>query len=171
MAGYLITSLLSLATNLLLSIIASAPASSSSSSNSNNSEKECARVAEEDLERLMRTLERIKATLYDAEEREIKDHSVKLWLKELKKVAYDAEDVLGEYQVTRDKIQARKDSVASSSYKRQHIEYIVPIPDGIVDRLNKIRSRLDEIAKDRDALQLRESDGVKRPNNKILGKL
>ena len=34
----------------------------------------------------------IKATLYDAEEKEIKDLSINLWLKE-----YDAEDVLSEY--------------------------------------------------------------------------
>ncbi|XP_078152637.1 putative disease resistance protein RGA3 [Carex rostrata] len=38
----------------------------------------------------------------------------------------------------------------------------------MVDRLNKIRSRFDEIAKDREALQLRESDGARRPNNKLL---
>ncbi|XP_078152635.1 putative disease resistance protein RGA3 [Carex rostrata] len=169
MAGYLITSLLSLGTNLLPSIRASVQAPSFSSSNSNNSERACARAVEEDLERLMRTLERIKATLYDAEEREIKERSVKLWLKELKKVAYDAEDVLGEYRykVTRVQLEARKAFEASGSHKRKKME-IVQIPDDMVDRLNKIRSRFDEIAKDREALQLRESDGVRRLNNKIL---
>ena len=123
MAGNLITSLLSLATNLFPSITASVQAPSSSS-NSNNSEKECAHVAEEDLERLMQTLKRIKATLYDAEEREIIDRSVKLWLKELKKVAYDAKNVLGEYgyEVTRVQIEARKASEASGSHKRKQIE-------------------------------------------------
>ncbi|XP_078152838.1 putative disease resistance protein RGA1 [Carex rostrata] len=170
MAGNLVTSLLSLATNLLPSITASAHAPSSSSSSSNNSERGRARAVEEDLERLMRTLERIKATLYDAEEREIRDRSVKLWLKELRKVAYDADDVLSEYQyeVTRVQVEARKAPEASGLHKREQIEYIVPIPDGIVDRLNKIRSRFDEIAKDREALQLSESDGVRRPNNKLL---
>ncbi|XP_078152610.1 putative disease resistance protein RGA1 [Carex rostrata] len=170
MVGNLITSLLSLATNLLPSITASAHAPSSSSSSSNNSERGRARAIEEDLERLMRTLKRIKATLYDAEEREIRDCSVKLWLKELRKVAYDANDVLSEYQyeVTRVQVEARKASEASGLHKREQIEDIVPIPDGIVDRLNKIRSRFDEIAKDREALQLSESDGVRRPNNKHL---
>ncbi|XP_078153847.1 putative disease resistance protein RGA3 isoform X2 [Carex rostrata] len=169
MAWNVITSVVSLATNLLPSIRASAHASSSSSSNSNNSDRERARAVEEDLERLMRTLERIKATLYDAEEKEIRDRSVKLWLKELKKVAYDAEDVLGEYQyeVTRVQVEARNASEASGSHKREQIEYIVTIPNGTVDRLNKIRNRFDEIANDREALQLRESDGVRRPNNKI----
>ncbi|XP_078152504.1 disease resistance protein RGA2-like isoform X2 [Carex rostrata] len=170
MVGNLITSLLSLATNLLPSMTASTHASSSSSSSSNNSERGRARAVREDLERLMQTLEQIKATLYDAEEREVRDRSVKLWLKELRKVAYDAEDVLSEYQyeVTRVQVEARKASEASGLHKRKQIGYIVPIPDGIVDRLNKIRSRFDEIAKDREALQLSESDGARRPNNKLL---
>ena len=122
MAGYLISSLLSLATKLLPSIRASAQAPSSSSSNYNNSEK--GRAVQEDLERLMRTLKLIKATLYDAEEREIRDHFVKHWLKEFKKVAYDAEDVLGEYryEVLRVQLEARKDSQASGSHKRKLME-------------------------------------------------
>ncbi|XP_078153696.1 uncharacterized protein LOC144548857 [Carex rostrata] len=169
MAGNFITYLLSVATNLLPSITASAHAPSSSS-NSNNSEKERACAAEEELERLMRTLKWIKATMYDAEDREIIDCSVKFWLKELKKVAFDAEDVLSEYQyeVTRVQVEARNTSEASGFHKRKQIEYIVPIPIGIVDRLDKIRRRFDEIATDHEALQLRESDGVRRPNNKIL---
>ncbi|XP_078152846.1 putative disease resistance protein RGA3 [Carex rostrata] len=175
MVGYLITSVLSLATHLLPSIRASvqAPSSSFSFLKSINSKRGRAQAFEKDLERLMRTLEWIKATLYDADEREIRDRSVKLWLKELKKVAYDAEDVLSEYlyEVNRVHLEARKASEASDSHKRkkmEYIEYIVQIPDGMVDRLNKIRSRFDEIAKDRVALQLWESDGARRPNNKLL---
>ena len=76
------------------------------------------------MKRLMRTLKWIKDTLYDAEEREIRDHSVKLWLKELKQVAYDAEDVLGEYQyeVIRVQVEARNASEASGPHKRKHME-------------------------------------------------
>ncbi|XP_078153692.1 putative disease resistance protein RGA3 [Carex rostrata] len=165
MAGKLITSLLSRTTNLLPTIRASGQAPSASSSNSNDSEREHAHAVENDLEKLMRTLKRIKATLYDAEEREIRDHSVKLWLKELKMVSYDAEDLLSEYryEVTRVQVEARKASQASGS----QMEYIVPMPAGMVDRLKKIRIQFEEIAKDREALQLRENDGVKHPNNKI----
>ncbi|XP_078153868.1 putative disease resistance protein RGA3 isoform X1 [Carex rostrata] len=36
----------------------------------------------------------------------------------------------------------------------------------MVDRLHETRSQFDEIAKDCEALQLRESDGERRPNNK-----
>ncbi|XP_078152548.1 putative disease resistance protein RGA3 [Carex rostrata] len=168
MAGCLITSVLSLATNLLPSIRVSVQAPSSSSSNSNNSKRGRARALK-DLKRLMRTLKRIKPTLYDAEEREIRDSSVKLWLKELKKVAYDAEDLLSEYryEITHVKLEARKASEASGSHKRKKMEYIVQIPDDMVDRLKKIRSQFDEIAKDRKALKLKKSDGPRRSNNKL----
>ncbi|XP_078165359.1 putative disease resistance protein RGA3 [Carex rostrata] len=167
MVGNLITSLLTLGAHLLPLIRASAQAQSPSSSNSNNSERGRARAVEKDLERLMRTLERIKATLHDAEEREIRDCSVKLWLKELKKVAYDAQDVFSEssYEVTRLQVEARKASQASAS-QRNLMEYIVPISYGMVPRLNRIRSQFDEIANDRVALQLREGDGVRHPNKK-----
>lgn len=125
MAANLITSLLSQGTSLLSSIRASslAPSSSSSSSSNNNSENE-RHAVEENLEGLMRTLQRIKPSLYDAEEREIGDRSVKLWLKELKRTGYDADDVLSEYryEATRVLVEARKASQASGSHKRKKME-------------------------------------------------
>lgn len=51
----------------------------------------------EDPGKLNRTLQRIQAVLVDAGERELHDQHVKLWLKELKHVAYDAEELLEEY--------------------------------------------------------------------------
>uniref|UniRef100_A0A0D9W3R3 NB-ARC domain-containing protein n=1 Tax=Leersia perrieri TaxID=77586 RepID=A0A0D9W3R3_9ORYZ len=175
MAASLITSLLSRGTSLLRSIKASvlAPNSSSSSSCNNKSEEE-RRAFKEDLERLMRTLERIRATLYDAEEREIRDCSVKLWLKELKRAAHSAEDVLSEYryEAARAQVEAKiAHAHQSDSHKRKHAlmeEHTVPIPDGMVGRLNAIRREFDEIAKAHDTYQLSESDGVIYPNNKIL---
>ncbi|XP_078153753.1 putative disease resistance RPP13-like protein 1 [Carex rostrata] len=168
MAGNL-TSLLSLGTKLILSITASAQAAASSSK-SNNSKKRRACTVDEDLERLMRTFNWIKDLLYDAEEREIRDRSIKLWLEDLKKVTYDAEDTLNKHrcEVTHNQVKARKASEASGSHKKKQMEYIVPNPDGIIDRLNKIRNQFDEIEKEREALQLRESDGVDHLNNKIL---
>ncbi|KAF3340597.1 disease resistance protein RGA1 [Carex littledalei] len=51
----------------------------------------------EDLDKLSRMLERIQAVQQDAEEREIHDRSVQLWLSELRGVGYQAEDVLDEF--------------------------------------------------------------------------
>jgi Rx N-terminal domain len=120
-ARHLITSLLSLASNLLPSIRASAL--SPSSSTTDNSENERRAVAE-DLEWMMRTLERINATLYDAEEREVRDLSVKHWVKELKNVSKHAEDVfsLYQYEATRVQAEVTKASEASGSHKRKQME-------------------------------------------------
>ncbi|XP_078158822.1 disease resistance protein RGA2-like [Carex rostrata] len=156
--GGIISNLLSLGAKLLPAVIASAqgPSSSSSSALDHNHQIEA------ELKKLMRMLERIKATLYDAEQREITDSSVKLWLKELKGVAHDAEDVLGEYhyELLRAQVEARDASPPDSRNRK-----LIQVPYNMLDEIQKIRSIFDEIAKDRIALQLSEGDGPKRCNN------
>ena len=118
----MINNLLSLlGTKMLPSVIASAQAPSSSKCPPADQNHQ----VEAELKKLMEMLERIKATLYDAEQREIRDESVKLWLKELKGVAYDAEDVLGEYhyEVLRAEVEAR-DASPQDSCKRKLIQVI-----------------------------------------------
>ncbi|KAG1365165.1 putative disease resistance RPP13-like protein 1 [Cocos nucifera] len=127
----------------------------------------------EDLEQLERTLKRIHAVLHDAEEREIREEAVKLWLQELKEVGYDAEDVLDEYhyEVLRAQVEG------GASRKRKRVEgddeeqvssslfttiVNVSIPDGMGDRLREIRKRFGEISEDRERLRLREEDGERR---------
>lgn len=68
-------------------------------------------------------LECINATQYDAEEREIRDCSVKLWLDELREEAYVAEKVLDRYhyEVLRAKVEAR-DAAAANPRKRKPIQ-------------------------------------------------
>ncbi|KAJ1689370.1 hypothetical protein LUZ63_013525 [Rhynchospora breviuscula] len=157
--GGVISNLLSLGAKLLPVVSASTNAPSPSSSpavvESNKIETE--------LKALMRLLERIKATLYDAEEREIRDRSVKLWLKELKEVANDAEDVLDEYhyEVLRWQVEARDSSAAPDSRKRK----LIQVPDGMLDQIHQIRSKFAEIAKDRIALQLSEEEAPRRCNS------
>lgn len=63
----------------------------------------------EELRKLERTMRRIHATLRDAEQRwNIREESAKLRLEELKELAYDAEDVVEEYEyeVNRRKVEA-----------------------------------------------------------------
>ncbi|XP_073008686.1 LOW QUALITY PROTEIN: putative disease resistance RPP13-like protein 1 [Typha latifolia] len=161
MASVLISSILTLGAKLVGTIQIS-PSDSSSS-------------LENDLRWIMRTLERIQATLSDAEEMEIREEAVKLWLKELKEVAYDAEDVLGEYnyEVTRAKVEARGEATADSRKRKQPssssssspFSIRVQIPDGIAERIKAIRSRFDEIAEARKKLKLRAEDGSRRPNS------
>ncbi|XP_042498869.1 putative disease resistance protein RGA4 [Macadamia integrifolia] len=50
-----------------------------------------------DIKKLSTTLMKIQALLKDAEDRQMKENSVQLWLQELKDVAYDIDDVLDEW--------------------------------------------------------------------------
>ncbi|XP_078158976.1 putative disease resistance protein RGA3 isoform X2 [Carex rostrata] len=158
--GGVISNLLSLGAKLLPSVIASAQAASSSSSPAVDQNHQI----EAELQKLMRILERIKATLYDAEQREITDLAVKLWLKELKGVVHDAEDVLGEYhyEVLHAQVEARN-ALPPDSCKRN----LIQVPCGMLDQIQKIRGQFDEIAHDRIALQLTEGDGPKRCNSDL----
>lgn len=120
---------------------------------------------QDDLKHLKRTLLRIHATLADAEEREIRDNSVKLWLHELKAVAYDADDILDEYhyELLRRQVEGKPNPVIR---KRKMGEiHDLSFPAGLSRRINEVRMRLDEIAKDRDVLHLREEDGERRLND------
>lgn len=120
----------------------------------------------------MRLLERIRATLLDAEEREVKDQAVKLWLKELRGVAFDAEDVFEEYQyeIHREEVRTRGAFFMTNPRKRKQIEgsevasdsVSVPMPEGMAVRIRDIRCRFDEIARDRESLRLHEEDGVRQ---------
>jgi Rx N-terminal domain len=115
-----ISKLLSLGAKLLPAVKASAQAPSSSSSPGDQNHR-----IEAELKKLMGMLKHIKATLYDAEQREIRDMAVKLWLKELQGVAYDAEDVLEEYhyEVLRAQVEATEASLPDSR-KRKLIHVI-----------------------------------------------
>ncbi|KAL4631992.1 hypothetical protein ACB092_04G019800 [Castanea dentata] len=52
---------------------------------------------EEELRGLAESLTMIRAVLTDAERRQVRDESVKLWLQKLEDVAYEADDVLDEF--------------------------------------------------------------------------
>ncbi|XP_073008671.1 putative disease resistance protein RGA3 isoform X1 [Typha latifolia] len=166
---------------------------------------------EDDLNWTVSTLKGIQATLLDAEEREIREESVKLWLKELREVAYAAEDVLDDYHyevmrtkaeartaavvypskrkrrfgevcvdlealhlreeeaqvtdfVTKDSLRKRKIVQVGSSSPSHSLPVRALVPEGMAEKVRAIRSRFDEINKDREKLRLREEDGKRRPH-------
>ncbi|KAJ4844612.1 hypothetical protein Tsubulata_046295 [Turnera subulata] len=59
------------------------------------------------LQKLSKSLASIRAVLRDAEEKQGREESVKIWLQKLRDVAYEAEDVLDEfgYEVLRQKVE------------------------------------------------------------------
>ncbi|KAL0907381.1 hypothetical protein M5K25_021788 [Dendrobium thyrsiflorum] len=144
----------------------------------------------EDLSRLSRMLQRIQAVLHDAEKREINDKAIQLWLNELREVAYDAEDVLDQYdyQVIKTQLEGMTATTeAKPSLKRKRVDdddiygYQVSLPPSIsikipiscdmAMRIIKIIKKFDEIAHDRKALYLREEDAPRQPHfNDVMKK-
>ncbi|XP_034696661.1 putative disease resistance protein RGA4 isoform X1 [Vitis riparia] len=61
--------------------------------------------AENDTQKLTNTLKNIRAVLVDAEKRQVKDEAVKIWLKDLKGLAYDMDNVLDEWSSSILKVQ------------------------------------------------------------------
>ncbi|KAJ3689630.1 hypothetical protein LUZ61_018794 [Rhynchospora tenuis] len=158
----LMSSLVNLVANLLPEVKNTffAPSSSSSAQAPN------ARSVEADLRRLERMMDRIKATLYDAEERNIQDQSIRLWLKEIMELGHETEYVLEEYmyEVYRAQVEARNASELNPIEGDVNVSgvYSVQIPYNIIDRIRDIKSRFEEIAKDREALCLRDEDAPRR---------
>ncbi|CAL9136923.1 unnamed protein product, partial [Musa textilis] len=113
---------------------------------------------EEDLNRLQDTLRRIQAVLADAEVREIREESVKLWLRELKALAYDADDVLDEYNYEL----LRPQSTTGKRKRDEGSDSTAAVLAGLADRIKRLRERFDEIARERDALHLKEEAGERR---------
>uniref|UniRef100_A0A5B7CEF8 Disease resistance N-terminal domain-containing protein n=1 Tax=Davidia involucrata TaxID=16924 RepID=A0A5B7CEF8_DAVIN len=51
-----------------------------------------------ELQKIQQTASDIKAVLLDAEEQQVKNHQVSVWLGKLKDVLYDVDDVLDEFE-------------------------------------------------------------------------
>ncbi|KAJ0979024.1 hypothetical protein J5N97_014498 [Dioscorea zingiberensis] len=101
---------------------------------------------------------------------------VRLWLKELKGIAYEAEDVLDEYEyeLLRCQVESRNAAAAAvrASRKRKSMDEDKQedicflstsilskqpsFPNDMFDRIRKIKERFSEIEKERNSLSLRE---------------
>lgn len=101
---------------------------------------------EKEAEKLVNTLTRIKAVLKDGEEKQITNHSLKLWLAKLEDAAYDAHDILDEFstQVQLWNINSRgKQRVSRLKFQKV-----------VSSRIKKILTTLDEIAEEKNKFQL-----------------
>ncbi|KAH9689095.1 hypothetical protein KPL70_015350 [Citrus sinensis] len=58
-----------------------------------------------EVKKLTSNLRAIRAVLHDAEKRQVKEETVRLWLDQLRDACYDMEDVLGEWNTARLKLQ------------------------------------------------------------------
>ncbi|XP_078158665.1 putative disease resistance RPP13-like protein 1 [Carex rostrata] len=179
MASALFSSIQSLSTNLLQAIRGTPSTSHQQDPSSPVTDQH--KSVREDLEKLSRMLRRIQAIQQDAEEREIHDRSVRLWLEELRGVAYQAEDVLDEfnYEVLGSIVESSDAAVEAyhrdegnkskvvekypSSAPASPSSFItkISIPSGMAEKIKCITERFEEISNDRHALMLREADGTR----------
>ncbi|XP_028554072.1 putative disease resistance RPP13-like protein 1 [Dendrobium catenatum] len=124
----------------------------------------------EDLSRLPRMIRRIQAVIHDAEEREINEKVIQLWLSELREVACDVEDVLDQYDYQVIKIQVEGITAAAEAQSSLKVSLPpsnsikIPISCGMTMRIIEIIKKFDEIEYDREALYLREEDAPWRTN-------
>ena len=105
-----------------------------------------------------RTLLHIEAVLTDAEQKQVRDRSVKLWLDDLKSLAYDMEDVLDDFNT-----EANRQILIPSSSSKVH--KLIPtffdptsvkFKAKIGKKIKKISRELEAVAKRRNDFNLRE---------------
>ncbi|XP_022883830.1 putative disease resistance RPP13-like protein 1 [Olea europaea var. sylvestris] len=111
-----------------------------------------------DIEKLTSGLESIRSVLVDAEKRQVKDESVKLWLEKLKDLAYDMDDVLSEWLTAIRK--AKTEGVEDSSLSKKKVWSFISLPSlrfrrfalrrDIALKIKGIKERLDVIATEKN---------------------
>lgn len=113
--------------------------------------------AKNDLKRLEETLSTVKALLLDAEEQSHKNRQLTDWLKKLKDVFYNADDLLDELEYEALRTQA----LTHDSKKQKVCDALssskIPFSRRKMScKIKQIRERLDDIAADRVQFQLNE---------------
>ncbi|KAF3949274.1 hypothetical protein CMV_024840 [Castanea mollissima] len=114
----------------------------------------------EDMKKLELTMSTIQAVLLDAEEKQVKNRGLTVWLGQLKDVFHDATDVLDEFEceaLRRQVVQTYGntsnqvlDSISSSSFNPLGFSYKMS------QKIKGIRESLEELAKKRALFNLEE---------------
>jgi len=111
---------------------------------------------ENELENLNRTIRTIRAVLHDAEEKQWKSEAIKLWLRDLKDAAYDADDLLSDFANEAQRHQQRRDlkNRVRSFFSCDHNPLV--FRRRMVHKFKSVRKKLDDIAMLRHSYHLRE---------------
>nr|AGT75402.1 CC-NBS-LRR disease resistance protein [Cicer arietinum] len=116
----------------------------------------------DDLQEIKNTVTLIKAVLLDAEQKERQNQELRVWLRQIKRVVSDAEDVVDDFECEA----LRKHVVNSSGSIRRKVRRIFSSSNPLVYRLRmahqikNVRDRLDKVAADRlkFGLQINDND-------------
>ncbi|KAJ8646327.1 hypothetical protein MRB53_008075 [Persea americana] len=113
------------------------------------------RGVHKEMGRLRTTLTIIQAVLEDAEEQQVKDKAVKIWLGELKDAAFDADDILDEFmtEVLRKKIES-EDHHHMMNKVRNFLSLPLVFQIKMGHKIKVIRERLNAIASERSKFHL-----------------
>ncbi|RVW24159.1 putative disease resistance RPP13-like protein 1 [Vitis vinifera] len=119
------------------------------------------------LKKLERKLLVVHAVFNDAEVKQFTNPYVKKWLVLLKEAVYDAEDILDEMatEALRHKVEAAESQTSTNQVGNimdMSTWVLAPFDgQGIESRVEEIIDRLEDMARDRDVLGLKEGDGEK----------
>ncbi|XP_058108868.1 disease resistance protein RGA2-like [Magnolia sinica] len=121
----------------------------------------------DEIKKLSRTFTLIQAVLKDAETRRSKDESVKIWLQNVKDVAYDVDDILDEWMTEALKSQAPDEGVGSFFSKKKIRSFLssvtcfnhLKLRHKIGNMIKDVKGRLHDIAEEKNQLGLRADSG------------
>ncbi|XP_039129228.1 disease resistance protein RGA2-like [Dioscorea cayenensis subsp. rotundata] len=126
---------------------------------------------EPEVDKLRHTYDRIQALFKDADERRyIEDEAVKLWLRHLRDIHFEADDVLDEFRTF-----LGASELNSKKRKRRWYEFFMSMfpscsPGPMLKRrrikgtIDEIREKFDSVAEDREKLSLRPGDAKRKSN-------
>ncbi|XWS74552.1 hypothetical protein CRYUN_Cryun01aG0007900 [Craigia yunnanensis] len=121
---------------------------------------------QEEIEKLKKELLEIRALLDDAEERQIKDQSVKIWLSDLQNLAYDVDDILDELETEasrRNLMLVRRGSSSKKPRLSSDSFNVVMFNRDMMSKIKDITAKLKDLEPRKNQLQLRMID-CQKPN-------
>ncbi|KAK2987345.1 hypothetical protein RJ640_023646 [Escallonia rubra] len=106
--------------------------------------------------RLLETASAIEAVLLDAEERQVHSHSERLWLKKLQDVMDDISNVVDDMEI--EALRRRVDAMSNENQIMKKVSNFLPQPHlKMGEKIKKIRKRIDDIYKDAQHFNFRNT--------------
>ncbi|XP_059440432.1 putative disease resistance RPP13-like protein 1 [Corylus avellana] len=116
------------------------------------------------LHKLKIALLSVNALLEDAEEKQLTKPAVKVWLEESKDAVYDAEDILDE--IATESLQCKLDAefqTTSSKVRKSISTFLGHFVKVIEPKIKELLDKLENLAKQKDVLGLKEGVGGESP--------
>ncbi|XP_044496636.1 putative disease resistance protein RGA3 isoform X1 [Mangifera indica] len=133
---------------------------------------------DEEVEKLTHNLEAIQAVLFDAEQKQMKDAAVRLWLHRLKDVCYEVEDVLDEWNTAILKLQIEGGQDHNALAPKKKVCCFFPSPcfgfkevvlrHDIAVKITDINKKLDIIAKQKSDYSLNVKLANEKPDDQQM---